>query len=579
MDNKIKTVLFILSLIVLQFSFFQTVNASTLIATVITSDSGLTVRSGPGTSYSKLGSLTKNSSVIIVAESTSGNGCTDSWYEIDYDGSTGYVCGTYISISTVSVSSVFPESYQDSIALLQTIYPNATFTALYTGLDWNEVVENESEIGISLIDGSDTTLRSKDSSVYNSSTGVYTQIESGWYAASESTVSYYLDPRNFLDEKYVFMFENLSYDENLHTEAAVKAILGDTYMPSLYSDYAKTIVESAIKYDISAIYAASRILQETGVNGSTSSSGASFTYTYDSSTGLGNGKTYSGLYNFFNIGAYGYTSPAIRGLIWANGGEDGSSTTYQRPWNTPAKAISGGMEYLAESYIGKGQNTVYFQKFNVSPYSDYSLYTHQYMTNIRAAYYEASSTYSSYSQMDLLDSAFDFLIPVYENMPGETYYPTVEDLDPEEEEYDDVPVSTIMSALDVTYDSTYIYGISAGTTTSQLSSTIKTISSSITVSVTDSDGNTKTGDLATGDTVKITSGGDSVSYVIVIFGDSNGDGKINISDLLRTQKLILNEVSVSSVYLKAADNNNDGSVTVLDLLRVQKHILGEITIE
>lgn len=569
--KRILLIAYCVLLIVAQFNFSEIDDVYAETTTIATSTDSLNVRSGPSTSYSKIGTLSKGDSVVVVAKSSAENGCTgDYWYEITYENSSAYVCGAYLTFSTVDVSSDFPESYQASIALLQEIYPNATFTAIYTGLDWDDVVENESEIGISLINGSDTSLRSKDSSVYNSSTGVYTELEPGWYAANETTVSYYLDPRNFLDEKYVFMFENLAFDETLHTESSVTAILGDTYMPSLYSKYATTIVTSGSTYDISAIHAASRILQETGTSGSTSTSGESFEY---------DGQTYSGLYNFFNIGAYGYSSPAIAGLIWANGGSDGSSTTYQRPWTTPELAISGGMQYLSSSYISKGQNTTYFQKFNVSPFADYATYTHQYMTNVKAAYSEASSTYSSYEELGLLDSAFEFLIPVYENMPGESDYPTEEDPDPEEDVYESVSISTIMSTLGVTYDSTYMYGVELSMSVSMLTSSVKSVSSSASVSVKDSDNVSKTGTLATGDVVTITSGTTTSSYTVIIYGDSNGDGSINILDLLRTQKIILNELSLSEAYLKAADNNKDGSVTIIDLLRVQKHILGEITIE
>lgn len=540
----------------------------------------LNIRSGPGTNYSRIDKVQKNVSVIIIKEDAAGYGCSDKWYHIEYNNIKGYVCGTYVKKSNVEVSSDFPASYKDSIALLKTIYPNATFTALYTDLDWNEAVKNQSTIGKSLIDGNDTNLRSKDPSVYDAATGKFKAIEPGWYAANERTVAYYLDPRNFLDQKYIFMFENLSFDEKIHTTNAVESVLKNSYMPKLYSEYSQTIVKYSSEYKASSIYVASRILQETGSKGSVSTTGNSFVYSYDSSTGLGNDKTYSGLYNFFNIGAYGYRSPAIKGLIWANGGEDGTLTSYNRPWTSPEKALKGGIDYLSASYISKGQNTGYFQKFNVSPFSDYGIYTHQYMTNIRAAYYEASSTYNSYNKLDLLDESFDFLIPVYNNMPGEIELPDKEDDEPEkEEEYEDIPIKTIMSTLGVTYDTKTMYGLKIGTTTTTLAESIKSVSSKVNVVVTNSKGEVKDGKIGTGDKIKISTKSESSSYNIIIYGDSTGDGNISIADLLRTQKIILKEVSVSEEFMKGTDNNKDGNVTILDLLRVQKHILGEITIK
>ncbi len=54
----------------------------------------------------------------------------------------------------------------------------------------------------------------------------------------------------------------------------------------------------------------------------------------------GNDQEYSGIYNFYNIGAYGsYQSPVIRGLIWANGGYDASVTSYMRPWDSKKKKL------------------------------------------------------------------------------------------------------------------------------------------------------------------------------------------------------------------------------------------------
>ena len=41
------------------------------------------------------------------------------------------------------------------------------------------------------------------------------------------------------------------------------------------------------------------------------------------------------------------------------------STSYNRPWTTPKKAIVGGANFISSSYIAKGQYTSYLKKFNV----------------------------------------------------------------------------------------------------------------------------------------------------------------------------------------------------------------------
>ena len=52
--------------------------------------------------------------------------------------------------------------------------------------------------------------------------------------------------------------------------------------------------------------------------------------------------------------------------------------------------------YIGESYINKGQNTLYTQKFNVT-YTD-CLYWHQYMGNVQAPTTEAWKVYDAYRQ-------------------------------------------------------------------------------------------------------------------------------------------------------------------------------------
>lgn len=95
------------------------------------------------------------------------------------------------------------------------------------------------------------------------------------------------------------------------------------------------------------------------------------------------------------------------------------TTSYGRPWTTPGKSIIGGAGLIAESYINAGQYTSYLKKFQVNPNASYKLYDHQYMTNIRAPWGEARTSYSAYSSY-LNDVSFTFSIPVYLNMPDAT---------------------------------------------------------------------------------------------------------------------------------------------------------------
>lgn len=95
------------------------------------------------------------------------------------------------------------------------------------------------------------------------------------------------------------------------------------------------------------------------------------------------------------------------------------------------------------------------------------------------------------------------------------------------------------------------------------------------VKITTSNGTVKTGNVGTGDQVRVydSTGALKLTYNIVIYGDTNGDGTISALDLLRVQKNILSISKLSGFYSSAADTNKDGKVTALDLLQVQKHIL------
>lgn len=492
----------------------------------------------------------------------------------------------------------FTPSYLSALKALHQKYPNWKFTAIKTNLDYNSALDVQSIPGNAAIDGSDTTLR------YVNDFGQYVVIEPGWYAASRSTVSYYMDPRNFLSETYIFMFENLKYVSSYQTKSGVEKVLGNTYMPLRLSNYADVFMTAATNYNINPIHLASRVKQETAKAnkvGSESTTGETFKFTFDQNcydnlskniyntawdleNSCGNDKEYSNLYNFYNIGAYSsYMSPVYRGLIWANGGFDGSVTTYQRPWNDPTKAILGGSQYIASQYINKEQNTGYFERFNVNPaaFQYNPVHTHQYMTNIRAHASEALKTYDAYSSLGLINtnSEFEFHIPVFNNMPNETQLPTTPDTPPEQPVIPKVEVNTIVSGAGYKMNNGYLSKIAIGKTVDSIASDFKSVSSDAVVTVKDANNNGKSGVIATGDKIIVGNGSESKEYTAIIYGDANGDGGINIMDLLRIQKKLLNSVTLTDAQAKAADNNQDGKITVVDLLRVQKHILKSITIE
>ena len=87
--------------------------------------------------------------------------------------------------------------------------------------------------------------------------------------------------------------------------------------------------------------------------------------------------------------------------------------------------------------------------------------------------------------------------------------------------------------------------------------------------------------VGTGSTIKILDNDKLViQYNIIMYGDVNGDGKINSVDLLVLQRHILEIKKFEGVFIKAACIRKNGkNPSSIDCLLIQRHILGLQTIE
>lgn len=280
----------------------------------------------------------------------------------------------------------FPQSYQSALIALKQAHPNWTFVKMNTGLNWSTVVAEELKGGRSLIPSSFPSYMQ---------TGKYSP---GWAYASEDTLKYYLDPRNWLSDTYIFQFEQLTFNESYHTEAALQSFLNNTFMkggiPNMDLTYARAIWAIGAELKVSPFHLASRIYQEQGAGTSPLISGK-----YSG---------YEGYYNYFNVGASGTTNEAVY--------RSGLKKAKDMGWTDPYKSIYGGADVITKNYIRQGQDTLYLQKFDVEPAG--GLYWHQYMQNICAPSSEGLSIRKLYAGANSLDNTFVFKIPVYENMPG-----------------------------------------------------------------------------------------------------------------------------------------------------------------
>ena len=321
------------------------------------------------------------------------------------------------------IAKGFPQDYAKKLAILHAIHPNWVFTPSFTGrvaggLDFYSAVRAEAAvIDRNLTSSTNTTLRSTAPGSY--ANGVWKEFSGGgWFAASEQTIAFYMDPRNFMNESNFFMFENQAYNSEVQYKWMVEKSLAGTFMATSPTNpfncgadsrgctpgqhtYADTFIDAGVKNGVNPISLVSRVKIEQGNKGSALSLGGGWN------------KQYIGYYNFFNINANGATTDDV--IL------NGLRHAYNKNWNNPYISILEGASLVGNSYVGLGQSTVYYQKFNTIN----QIYSYQYMQNIAAPYTEGYNSYVSYFRsFDTMEewdnAAYEFLIPVYQNMPGET---------------------------------------------------------------------------------------------------------------------------------------------------------------
>ena len=624
----------------------------------------VTVRKSATTKSDAVSTLSLGVNVEILETTTAKNsGCSnDTWYKIMYyTNKTGYICSKYVTkkesitenneeYTQILKEEGFPDSYIPYLTYLHTKYPNWTFKAKKTNSNFATAVDAEE--GHNYMQTTNNNYRTSSVPAEGSS----------WYKINAGVIAFYMDPRNWLTKERIFMFEKLDYAdsyEELYPEL-VKSLFGDGALGA--DEYTVPMCTYGKQYRVSPLHIGSRIRLEVGKNGSHSTDGGEFTY---------KGKTYSGYYNFFNIGAYPQTVDGVEysaitmGLVKAK----------NNGWDSVDKAIEAGVQFLANGYITKGQGTLYYQKFNVSPDSEaYSTkYLHQYMTNIQAPATEGNQNYNSYKDAGILSNSFIFEIPVYNNMPDFTSLPASGDADNtlqslsvsgysieptfdkdvlnyevfipssidkvtinaasssnkatvsgigeiditdqttivtitvtsevgEEKKYTltiiknqpstndnngniDNPNegnTTYKSVLSILNDSGislkdgYITSIKYDVKSSNiLNLLIKNGASEVVIKDKDNKVLSDSSLIGTGSTIIITSGNETITYTVIIKGDTSGDGKITILDLLQIQKHIKGDKKFTGCYSLSSDTSGDGKITILDLLQVQKHIKGD----
>ena len=553
----------------------------------------------------------------------------------------------FISFYFKSVASVkktgidnFPDSYKPYLKILKEKYPKWEFIALYTNLDWNDVINQENVFGKNLVPQNySDNWKNTNPDQYN------IEVDKGWVDSSRRALEYCMDPRNFLNEVRIFQFEELSYNYSTNNINSIEKILYGTefynkkvsYIDSnkntihTNEKYSDLILRAAKKSGVSSYHLASRIKQEVGPF-----------LTHSSISGTVEG--FEGLYNFYNIGATSSSEEmgAIKnGLQFAKDGNGLNlelRNKYMIPWNSKEKAITGGAVFIGSSYINQGQNTIYLQKFDVNNENKSDLFWHQYMTNVLAPYSESKSIYNGYQKIGMLSSNMSFIIPVFENMsdiPADNPNINLEDFSEDNTKvYCTATNVNIRTGPDTSYDVIttisnpynmtrikkgnqigerwdkiilqngiigYIYQnyvkelpeinikfqaplkvnnfqISGLENNKNLVSYIKSkLECNFTIEIVDNknqilnDNDT----IGSGCKIRIRDSNNIIKeYEIILYGDTNGDGKIDSVDLLVLQRHILEIEPIKEIYKIASNVRKNGKEpSSIDLLLIQQHIL------
>ena len=273
---------------------------------------------------------------------------------------------------------------------LKANHSNYNFQFYNTGLDWNNVILREYQ-GHGHSPTNLFNFGEKFTGMwYCPVCGTKVYDNGTLSCASQEAIKYMMDPRNSLTEESVFQFKSLEGNDVSYNDIA-RACIG-TFLNN--GECVQAILEASQANNINAFYLVAKIITEQGRNGSTLSNGVSV-----------NGGVY---YNLFNIGAYGSKNQIIT---------NGANYAASQGWNSRRASIIGGAATVKNNYIGKGQNTCYYQKYNVVN-TQSGLFSHQYAQNILAAENEGRKFRSNYTVNGNIVGNHTFIIPIYSNMPA-----------------------------------------------------------------------------------------------------------------------------------------------------------------
>lgn len=568
---------------------------------------GVNMREKPTTSSKAVMSGLSHVTVTIIGEEKDSSGVL--WYKVNYDGKTGYICSVYQGATLVKIIEpatdksfedklkAFPESYRSALRTLHAVYPNWVFIADNIDMTLDEAVVLETPkpnsatpITYKLIDNyNKSSWFSTGYGAYSYDTGKWDIYDARYYMASRELVRYYMDPRNFLNADYIYMFMQQYNTDEPKTDGLRKVVAG-TFLNT--DEYIDILMQASKASNINPNVLAAKIIQEQGSKGIS----GLISGTYSFPVSADSDKKVTGYYNYFNYSAYGKTESdkIVNGLRFA----------YDMGWSSPLKSIVGGAQRYESDYAARGQLNFYYMDYNIKNPKQIN---HQYATAVYDARSKAAPLKKSYAED--FDSNLKFSIPVYKNMGA------VAELPAQTDKLNNYYFNSIsVSGLTPSFSKfTYSYDLKIGSNAAVKDRTVKvTVPSgaaytgakhfklikgenTVTLTVKAQTGYTtdyKISVLSDKACVLYVDSGSGITLVApdsetepsptpevkVMCGDTNGDSKINGRDLANVQMHILEVKLLTGDGFKGGDTNGDGKINGRDLANVQMHILGVKTL-
>ena len=302
---------------------------STIKETKEVNTDSLNVRSGPSTSYSKLGTLSKGTKVEVISES---NG----WSKILYNDKEAYVSSQYLS----EIGSESGDTGSASTDIDTGAFGQGTVSDLFLSYTFEQHLSKQVSVS---------------ESGYNRANGS---------KATRSQIEEKLNPSKIISASSYGKLQFLRidrYTDGITASELNKFLNSKVSSSNVFYNKGQQFIDAAKKYDIDVAYFVAHCMWETGYGSSTLAKGQTLT----SYKGQALSKPVT-VYNFFGIGAYDGTANL-----------SGAETAYKYGWTSIDATIEGSANWIAANYIKHSsykQNTVYKMKWNYG--------SHQYATDI-----------------------------------------------------------------------------------------------------------------------------------------------------------------------------------------------------